>query len=223
MLRLPAVVVNFKLYRQASGKNAVDLAKKLDEVARETGASVAIAVNPLDFHFVKDVVEIPVYLQHVDAVEFGARTGRINVEIAKEHGVDGILVNHSERRLKISDIEHIVMRAREVGIETIVCTNNARVSAAIAALGPGYIAMEPPELIGGDISVSKARPEAITETIEAVRAIWDIPVLVGAGVKNGEDVKKAIELGAKGVLVASGITKAKDPKASLMDLISGLM
>ncbi len=223
MLRLPAVVVNFKLYRQASGKNAVELAKKIDYVAKETGASVAIAVNPLDFHFVKDSVEIPVYLQHVDAVDFGARTGRINVEIAKEHGVDGILVNHSERRLKIADIEYLVSRARKVGVDTMVCTNNPSVSAAVAALGPDYIAMEPPELIGGDISVSKARPEAITETINAVKSIKEIPVLVGAGVKNGEDVRRAVELGAKGVLVASGITKARDPKAALMDLISGLM
>ena len=47
-------------------------------------------------------------------------------------------------------------------------------------------------------------------------------LLVGAGVKNGEDVRLAIELGAKGVLLASGVTKASDPKAVLLDLASGL-
>ncbi len=223
MLRLPAVVVNFKLYPQASGTKAVMLARMLDSVARETGASVAIAVNPLDFHQISEAVDIPVYLQHVDAVDFGAHTGRINVELAAEHGVSGILVNHSERRLTISDIEHIVSHARDVGVDTIVCTNNPAVSAAVAAIEPTMIAMEPPELIGGDISVSKARPEAITETINRVKRIADIPVLVGAGVKNGEDVRKAIQLGASGVLVASGITKAHDPVNALKDLVAGMM
>ena len=96
-------------------------------------------------------------------------------------------------------------------------------SGAIAFLEPDMIAMEPPELIGGDISVSTARPEAIVETIEAVKSVKSVPVLVGAGIKNGQDVKKAIELGAKGVLVASGIVKAKDPKKAINDLVDGMM
>ena len=223
MLDTPIIIVNFKLYSQASGKNAIALAKQLEEAALESGKNVAIAVNPLDFDNVKREVNIPVLLQHVDAVGFGAHTGRINLELAKEHGVEGILINHSERRLKISDIEYLVSKAKELGIKTIVCTNNPKVSGAIAALEPDFIAMEPPELIGGDISVSKARPEAITETIEEVKRVKDVPVLVGAGVKSGEDVRKAIELGAKGVLVASGITKAKNPKEAILDLISGLV
>lgn len=223
MLKAPIVMVNFKLYPQASGKNAVKLAKIMEKVSRETGAEVAAVVNALDYHAVKDSVNIPVLLQHVDAVDFGAHTGRINIELAKEHGVEAILINHSERQLKVSDIEFLVSKAHTLGIETVVCTNNPSVSAAIATFNPTYIAMEPPELIGGDVSVSKAKPEAITETIQAVKRVSDIPVLVGAGVKNGDDVRRAIELGAKGVLVASGITKAKDPEAALRNLVSGLM
>ncbi len=223
MLKAPIVMVNFKLYPQASGKNAVKLAKIMEKVSRETGAEVAAVVNALDYHAVKDSVNIPVLLQHVDAVDFGAHTGRINIELAKEHGVEAILINHSERQLKVSDIEFLVSKAHTLGIETVVCTNNPSVSAAIATFNPTYIAMEPPELIGGDVSVSKAKPEAITETIQAVKKVSDVPVLVGAGVKNGDDVRRAIELGAKGVLVASGITKAKDPEAALRNLVSGLM
>ena len=45
-------------------------------------------------------------------------------------------------------------------------------------------------------------------------------MLCGAGVKNGADVKMAIELGAEGVLLASGVTKASDIKAVLDDLTS---
>jgi len=35
-------------------------------------------------------------------------------------------------------------------------------------------------------------------------------LLCGAGIVSGEDVSKAVELGSKGILVASGIIKAKD-------------
>ncbi len=222
MLKTPLIMVNFKLHPKASGKKAVELAKILDTVAREYGVEIVAAVNPLDFHNVKEEVEIPVFLQHVDAVGFGSYTGRLNLEVASEHGVEGILINHSERRLTIADIDFIVYRAKELNITTVVCTNNERVSGAIAFLEPDFIAMEPPELIGGDISVSRAKPEAITATINAVKSVKNIPVLVGAGVKNGEDVHRALELGAKGVLVASGVTKAEKPKKAMENLISGL-
>jgi len=217
------IIVNFKLYPSGTGEKALELAKILDEVSRERDVSIAIAVNPLDFMRIKNEVEIPVMLQHVDAVEYGAHTGRLNIEVAKEMDVDGILINHSERRLTIADIDYLIQKAKELNMVSLVCTNNARVSGAIAFLEPDMIAMEPPELIGGDISVSTARPEAIVETIEAVKSVKSIPVLVGAGIKNGLDVKKAIELGAKGVLVASGIVKAKDPKRAINDLVDGMM
>jgi len=35
-------------------------------------------------------------------------------------------------------------------------------------------------------------------------------LLCGAGIVSGADVEKAIELGSKGILVASGIIKAKN-------------
>jgi len=216
------IIVNFKLHPKASGKNAVELAKILDREAKENDVEIAIAVNALDFYPVKKSVSIPVLLQHVDAVEYGSHTGKLNPYLAKEYKADGLLINHSERRLTIADIDLLIQKARELDLTSIVCTNNARVSGAIAFLNPDFIAMEPPELIGGDVSVSRARPEAITETIEAVKSVRDIPVLVGAGVKNGKDVRRAIELGAKGILVASGVTKASDPKKAIEDLISGL-
>ncbi len=223
MLRTPVIMVNFKLYKQASGKNAVNLAKTLAQFSQEQNVEIAIAVNALDFDSIRSAVDIPVFIQHVDAVDFGAHTGRINAELTKEHGADGILVNHSERRLNIADIEKIVGEARINHLQTVVCTNNPAVSGAIAALKPDFIAMEPPELIGGNVSVSRARPEAITETISIVNKINRVPVLVGAGVKTGEDVKKSLELGAAGVLVASGITKAKDPWKAIESLAKGLM
>jgi triosephosphate isomerase len=50
----------------------------------------------------------------------------------------------------------------------------------------------------------------------------DVGVFCGAGVKDRRDVRKALELGTVGVLLASGVVKAKDPEKALRDLASGL-
>jgi triosephosphate isomerase len=47
-----------------------------------------------------------------------------------------------------------------------------------------------------------------------------VRVLAGAGISTGDCVKKAIELGADGVLLASGVVKAKNPEEVLFDLVS---
>jgi triosephosphate isomerase len=184
---------------------------------------VAAAVGVADIRFFAENSSIPIFAQHIDPVGHGAHTGHVLPESVKEAGAIGTLINHSERRLTIADIEAANSRARAVGLLTCVCTNNIETSAAIASLGPDYLAVEPPELIGGDISVSKAKPEIVSGSVEKVKAINPfVLVLCGAGVKNGEDVKKAIELGSSGVLLASGVVKAKDVGAVMRDLLSGL-
>ena len=47
--------------------------------------------------------------------------------------------------------------------------------------------------------------------------------LCGAGIVSGEDVKKAIELGTRGVLVASSIVKSKDPCRAASSMAKALV
>jgi len=132
-------------------------------------------------------------------------------------------VNHSEHRLKIADIDFIVTKAASLNLLTIVCTNNIAVSKAVAELKPYAIAVEPPELIGSGRSVSKEDPEIVLNTVKEVKRVNEsCLVLCGAGITNGADVRAALELGADGVLLASGVVKAKDPKVALRDLVMGL-
>jgi triosephosphate isomerase len=78
-------------------------------------------------------------------------------------------------------------------------------------------------LIGGDISVTSADPKIISDTVALIKSVNpNVRVLCGAGVKTGEDVLAALELGAEGVLLASGVTKSADPKGALEDLLSKL-
>jgi len=215
----PLVLVNFKAYLEGTGANALRLAKIAEKVSLETGVSIAVALQPTDIRIVADQVEIPVYAQHVDAIDAGAYTGHILAEAVKEAGAAGTLVNHSERRLRLSEIDEIVRKARSIGLLSVVCTNTAAVSAASAALGPNMVAIEPPELIGSGIAVSKARPEIVTDTVSLIRKIApQVIVLCGAGITTGEDVRAASKLGTEGVLLASGVVKAKDQRKALMDI-----
>lgn len=213
------IITNFKTYESATGDKAVELAKIHEAVANETDADIQVAVQAVDLARVVEAAEIPVLAQHIDPVNFGSATGHILPEAVKMAGAIGTLLNHSERRLEREVLGKAIARAKELGLKTIVCAETPEEGAIFLEFDPDFIAVEPPELIGGDISVSTAQPEIVEN---AAKLIGSEKLLVGAGVKTGEDVRTCIKLGAKGVLLASGVTKAEDPKAVLMDLAGGL-
>lgn len=211
-LKPPMVIVNFKTYMESTGRRAVDLAKNVERAHDETGVSVGVAPQFADIMAVAQKTRVPVFAQHVDPIRPGGFTGHVLAESVKEAGAVGTLVNHSEKQLKLSDIDEIVRLAREKGLLSCVCANNPSVSVAVATLNPDIIAIEPPELIGTGIPVSKAKPEVVTNTVKLVREVnSEIVILCGAGISRGEDVSAALKLGTQGVLVASGIVKTKDP------------
>jgi len=217
-IRVPLILVNFKTYSEATGKKALELAKTAEKVSLEVDVSIGVAPQLVDIPPIVKAVSIPVFAQHIDPITHGSFTGWVLPEAVKQAGAVGTLINHSERRLKLADIDAAITRAREVKLASVVCTNNAAVSAAAATLKPNMLAVEPPELIGTGIPVSKAKPEVVTDTVELVRRVnRDVVILCGAGITRGEDVAAAMRLGTVGVLVASGIVKAKDPHKVLME------
>lgn len=219
----PVIIVNFKTYLESTGKRAVELAKKAEKVHRETGIYVGVAPQLADLSAVAKAVEIPVFAQHIDPIKPGGYTGHVLAEAVKEAGAIGTLINHSERRLKLSDIDEIVKLAREKGLMSVVCANNPSTSVAVSSLNPDLVAIEPPELIGTGIPVSKAQPEIVSGTVQLVREVnKKITILCGAGISHGEDVSAALKLGTQGVLVASGIIKAKDPYAIILEFAEAM-
>jgi len=215
--------VNFKTYYEATGRNALKLAKTAQKITQETDVCVGIAPQFVDIAPIAKTVSIPVFAQHIDPVTHGSFTGHVLPESVKEAGAVGTLINHSERRLKLADIDAAIIRAKEVALISVVCSNNSAVSAAVAALKPKMIAVEPPELIGTGIPVSKAKPEVVSGTVKLVKRVNPkVVVLCGAGITVGEDVAAALRLGTEGVLVSSGIVKAKDPYKALLEFAEAI-
>jgi len=215
------VVVNFKTYESAHGIAAEELALIMERI--ETGARMIAVVSAFDLSAVVSAApNLEIWTQHLDPINFGSNTGWLHPETAIQRGAKGTLINHAEHKVSI---EHIAMLLDNVpeGFTVCACAADIDEARALSALQPDYVAVEPPELIGGEISVTTADPEIVSGTARAIREISeDVGILCGAGVKNGQDVLKAIELGTSGVLLASGVTKVKDAAAALNDLVSEL-
>jgi triosephosphate isomerase len=223
MLKTPIVIVNFKTYPQSTGEAALKLAKLIEEVASTHGANVAVCPQHADVYRIASQVGIPVLAQHVDPISPGRNTGWVSLETMKAAGAVGTLLNHSEHKIPVDQIKKSIELARASGMTTVVCAADVEESKKIAALAPDMIAVEPPELIGTGIPVSKSKPEVVSGSVEAIKRVNPgVEVLCGAGITTGEDVVKAIELGSRGVLIASGVVKAGDQRAAIEDMVKAV-
>ncbi len=216
MHRKPVFIVNCKAYDNACGDALISLAKELADVAHLRGVTVILAVPATEIRAVTKAVDIPVYAQHVDLFAPGAHTGFLTAQMLVAAGAKGTLLNHSEHRVG-DDLEGHVAAAKKAGLAVVLCARDATEVKILRNLDVDWIAVEPPELIGGDISIATARPEVISASAKHCPD----KLLCGAGVKTRGDVVRALELGAHGVLIASGIVRAPKPKDALLELATG--
>ena len=222
-MNTPIVILNYKTYLESSGENALELARALKSASEESGITMVAAPQAADIYRIQDQISLPIFAQHIDPITPGGHTGSNLIETLIEAGISGSLINHSENRMKLADIDEVIQLCKQNDIESCVCTNNIATSKAIATFSPDAVAVEPPELIGTGIPVSQAQPEVVEDSVKGVKSInKKSKVLCGAGISTGDDMKAAMDLGADGVLLASGIVKAKNPKEALLDLVSKL-
>ena len=208
---------------ESSGENALELVRALKSASEESGITMVAAPQAADIYRIQDQISLPIFAQHIDPITPGGHTGSNLIETLIEAGISGSLINHSENRMKLADIDEVIQLCKQNDIESCVCTNNIATSKAIATFSPDAVAVEPPELIGTGIPVSQAQPEVVEDSVKGVKSInKKIKVLCGAGISTGDDMKAAMDLGADGVLLASGIVKAENPKEALLDLVSKL-
>ena len=214
----PLIVVNFKTYSTAMAQSADTLGQHMANV--QTNARMVAVASAFDLSSVSSISGLEVWSQHLDPVGQGSHTGWLEPETAIARGASGTIINHAEHKVSIEHVEKLMAMLPE-GFPICACAADVEEARALAKLGPTFIAVEPPELIGGDISVTTADPAIVSDTVAAVKEVNPgVRVLCGAGVKNGQDVATAISLGAEGVLLASGVTKANDVIGVLNDLVS---
>ena len=203
-------IINCKNYEEVAGDKIIEFVKIAEKISKRYKIKIAVAPPQ---HLIGLVANssIPILAQHVDNSKVGSTTGFIIPELLKKSKVSGSLINHSEHRISSDEISNLVLKLRELKMISVVCVKDVAEAKKYAKLNPDYIAIEPPELIGSGKAVSKEKPELITKSADAVNSAKNkTKLLCGAGIVSGQDVTKALELGSKGILVASGIIKAKN-------------
>ena len=203
-------IINCKNYDEVAGEKIIKLAKLSERISKKYKIPIAIApphhLIPLITKF-----RITILTQHLDDKKVGSTTGFMIPEIVKKSKIDGSIINHSEHRITEKEIKSLVKRLKKLKLKTVICVKNVSEAKRYAKLNPTYIAIEPPELIGTGRAISTERPKLITNAVDAVRSAKNsTKLLCGAGIVSGDDVARAKELGSKGILVASGIVKAKN-------------
>ena len=216
-------IINCKNYEEIAGGKIKKLGTIAERISRKYGIKIAIAPPQ---HLLSEVIvfHIPVLAQHVDNAMIGSTTGFVIPEMIKKSKVRGALINHSEHRISTKDIIQLVSRLKKLNMISVVCVKNVAEATKYAKLNPHYIAIEPPELIGSGRAVSKERPELITRAVAAVKkAKNSTKLLCGAGIISGEDVAKSRDLGSKGILVASGVVKAKNWNKVIEEFVRAML
>jgi triosephosphate isomerase len=206
--------INFKAYSESTSRNALKLVRSIENssIPKE---SIVLVLNPLD-----SLIEtrLTKYVQTAEPLDSGPFTGHIPIGVLKEYQYSGLMLNHSEHKISTEKIRQSIEMASRLGLRTLVCAADLEEIRNVVIFHPDFIAYEPPELIGGNTSVSTAKPEIIEEAAELLRGSGS-KLIVGAGIKNREDIRASRNLGAEGVLVASGVVKSPDPMKVVVEMM----
>ena len=213
------LIINTKHYERATGKRSPEFFAGLPDMNAFKGWEIHYAVGAYDLHNANQFPSKSFYAQHVDPIGYGAFTGKISIEMLIDSGIRGSLINHSEFRLNFETIERVVSKARAMDFKVIVCAEDLDEVARFAEIGAPLVAYEPPELIGGKISVSTAKPDIIEKAATACEKNA-VKLIVGAGIKTHNDILTSLKLGAVGGLVASGVVLASNPSVAITSLIN---
>ncbi|MEM3979941.1 MAG: triose-phosphate isomerase [Ignisphaera sp.] len=111
-MKIPVLAINYKTYNTSFGSKAIEIAKYAEKAAIEYGIEVIVIPPATELRKIVETISIPVYAQHADPYDFGAYTGWLPVSALKDIGVKGVLVNHSEHRLRLDEIVAIVERKK---------------------------------------------------------------------------------------------------------------
>lgn len=211
------IFLSLKTYKESTGEAAIKLLSCVKKVSEETGVKIIPAVQPTDIYRVKKELGIEVWAQHMDPIEPGKNMGWLSPYALKEAGASGLVINHSEHKMDDDHVKKILDKAKEYGLKSVICGFNMEMVIKFDSWNPDYISYEREDMIG--TGVSMITKEA--ENIKKLASVLERPLVIGAGISTGEDIRQAIRLGAVGAILASGFVFAKDPEAKLRELAEG--
>lgn len=218
-LRSPFLIVNPKAY--LAGGDVLRLAELTDELAGQFDVDVIFTAQHVDLRMVADrTSNLTVTAQHMDPIVPGRGMGHILPEALVEAGVKAVVLNHAEHPLTLAELDATMRRADEVGLMTVVCADSDAQCRAVADLGPTVMICEPTANIGTGTMDAGDYIERTTRIVKQVDP--SILVIQAAGVSTGADITRVLQQGADGSGGTSGIIKAPDWRAILIDMFTAI-
>jgi triosephosphate isomerase (TIM) len=203
------------------GDDALKLAKSADKISEKYNIQIIFDPQYTDIPLiVKETKNLLIFAQHMDPIPIGKGYGSVLPEAVKAAGCSGVILNHFEKPITLTELNKTIKRADEVNLATMVCSGTIEEAEAIAHLSPNIIVVEEPEHIG---TGKTSNMDHVKKAINAVHSINpDIYILQGAGVSSGEDVYRVIKSGFVATGSSSGICKAKDPAKKVEEMIHAM-
>lgn len=211
------IFLSLKTYKEATGEQVIKLLSSVKKILQESKIPIIPVAQPTDIYRIKKELNIEVWAQHIDPIDPGRNFGWISPYSIKEAGADGVVINHAEHELEKNQIIETVKKAKQYNLKTLVLTQTIDLALEIENYNPDFIGYEKKDFIETGISMIESEKENIKFLAEKLK----IPLIIGAGITNQNDVKNAISLGAKGVILASAFIKAKNPEEKLKELVTG--
>lgn len=211
------IILSLKTYKEATGEAAIKLLSSVKKISEETGVKIIPAAQPTDIYRIKKELGIEVWAQHMDPIEPGKNMGWLSPYSLKEAGATGVVINHSEHKTTDENVKKILDKAKEYGLQNVVVAFDVDTVIKYDSWNPDFISYEKEDAIGTGVSMVNQERDNIKKLISVLKR----PLIIGAGIATGDDVRDAVQVGAVGVIMASRFVLANDPEAKLRELAMG--
>lgn len=213
------IFLALKTYKQSTGDQVIRLLSSVKKIITETNVSIIAVAQATDIYRIRKELDIEVWAQHVDPIDPGKNTGWISPYSVKEAGATGVLINHSEHKLKEEVIIKTVKKARQHNLKIILIGQTVEMVKKFDSFDIDFLSFEKEDLIASPVSMIDQQEETIKSLVKIVKH----PLIIGAGINDGEDTRKSKAAGAVGVLMATYFVTAPDPEKKLRELANGFL
>jgi len=213
------IFLSLKTYKESTGQNAIKLLSSVKKVHESSNIDIIPVVQPTDIYRVKSELGIEVWAQHADPIDPGRNMGWLSPYALRQSGATGVVINHSEHKLNNDLVKKTFEKAKQYDLKTLIIGHTVEDVISFDSLNPDYICYECPDMIGGKVSMLTSEKENVEKLISVLRR----PLIIGAGISTAEDIKTAVNLKVKGVILASAFVLSDNPEEKLRELVKGFL
>ena len=211
------IFLALKTYKETTSNEGIKKLSSVKKVSEEFNVPIIAVAQATEIYRIKKELDIEVWAQHIDPIDPGRNTGWISPFSVKEAGATGVLINHSEHKLKEEVILETIKKARQYNLKTLLIGQTVEMVKRFDSYDIDYLSFEKEDLIASTISMIDQQEETIKSLVKTIKH----PLIIGAGINDGEDARKSKAAGAAGILMATYFIQASDPEQKLKELAEG--